>query len=302
MPDRHNAPLVGLAVVCALFLSLDLAARLQVPIALALSVLGGGIAMIAAYRWPQTTVRSQSFHINHPLPSSNADFNFELSAEVVWQATATGVTRGEDIARQAILRRASDYTRSHHPSQASVIVPGLSEVLGSLEADSSMRIEARAESVNLALSERDSKWLDELAAHRREERLWEQQRRHEKSTREYFHNDVLKNTGSAVVWWLARNQDKPESVAQSINILAQLTHAANNADEFAFRPAGPPGPVEQFEAFLDSLDPSPDESVRLLLTHQVANAVGGHDARAAEDMRRRYAPPDEADSAKSHEE
>jgi hypothetical protein len=65
---------------------------------------------------------------------------------------------------------------------------------------------------------------------RKHERMWEQERRMEVSMRRYLSEDVLKDTGSAVVWWLARHADQIEDSAQMIGHLAQLTAAANSKD------------------------------------------------------------------------
>lgn len=115
-------------------------------------------------------------------------------------------------------------------------------------------------------------------------------------------SDVLKDAGSAVVWWLAKHEDNLDQVATNIDLLTQLAHAANNnhmnnTDNSAFdAPAGPPTPAERFDAFLDSLDPAPSDDVRLMLTSQVARLVDSHDQKAADEMRRRHDEPDTTDS------
>lgn len=60
-------------------------------------------------------------------------------------------------------------------------------------------------------------------------------------------------------------------------------------------PTEPLSPAERFDAFLDSLDPSPSDDVRLMLTSQIARLVDGHDTKAADEMRGRYKEPDDAD-------
>ncbi len=152
-------------------------------------------------------------------------------------------------------------------------------------------MEVRAESVHLQLPPEDQKRLDELATLRKEEGLWEYQRRYQVNKRHYLRTDVLKDAGSAVVWWLAKHEDNPEQVAANIDLLTQLVHAANNnhmndTDSPApDAPAGPPTPAERFDAFLDSLDPAASDDVRLTLTSQVARLVDGHDQKAADEMR-----------------
>lgn len=112
---------------------------------------------------------------------------------------------------------------------------------------------------------------------------------------------MLKDAGSAVVWWLAKHEDNLEQVATNIDLLTKLAHAANdnhtnNTGSASFdAPAKPPTPAERFDAFLDSLDPAPSDDVRLMLTGQVARLVNEHDQKAADEMRRRHDEPDPAD-------
>jgi hypothetical protein len=177
----------------------------------------------------------------------------------------------------------------------------LSVALGMLLPDPRRQVEVRAESVQLQLPSEDQKRLDEFATLRKEEGLWEYQRRSQVSKRHYLRTDVLKDAGSAVVWWLAKHEDNLEQAAANIDLLTRLSHAANNnhadnADSAAFHPpAGSHTPAEHFDAFLDSLDPAPSDDIRLTLTSQVARLVDGHDQKAADEMRRRRSEPDPAD-------
>ena len=65
---------------------------------------------------------------------------------------------------------------------------------------------------------------------RKHERIWEQERRMEVNMRRYLSEDVLSDTGSAIVWWLARHPDQIEESVQMIGALAQLTAAANSKE------------------------------------------------------------------------
>ena len=47
---------------------------------------------------------------------------------------------------------------------------------------------------------------------------------------EYLSGDVLKDPGSAVVWWLTRNDGNVEKTVHDIALLARLSAAANNTD------------------------------------------------------------------------
>jgi hypothetical protein len=182
-----------------------------------------------------------------------------------------------------------------------MVASDLSVALGVLLPNPGGQVEVMAESVRLQLPPEDQKRLDELATLRKEEGLWEYQRRYQVSKRHYLRTDVLKDAGSAVVWWLAKHEDNLEQVATNIDLLTKLAHAANdnhtnNTGSAAFdAPAKPPTPAERFDAFLDSLDPAPSDDVRLMLTSQVARLVNVHDQKAADEMRRHHDEPDPAD-------
>ena len=106
-----------------------------------------------------------------------------------------------------------------------------------------------------------------------------------------------------VVWWLAQHEDNPREVAASIDVLTELADAANNVrnnndmnnmDRAAFgAPAEPPTPAERFDAFLDSLNPTPSDDVRLTLASQVARLVAGYDQKASDEMRWHHRRPDD---------
>ena len=87
-----------------------------------------------------------------------------------------------------------------------------------------------AENITLILHEQDQERLDKLAEVRKDKAVWEHQRKYEQSKREYLGEDVLKDTGSAVVWWLAKNDDHVEKTVADLGLLAQLTSAANDTD------------------------------------------------------------------------
>jgi hypothetical protein len=323
MPNRRNAVLAGLAG-CLVFVCLVVATRLPTPDALILAVVGGGAVLAAVARRRQESrppvepdpvtevVPSQPAQFQAQpitgirLPTALADYHFEFAANVLWRPSAEGVSESGDIAVNEIIRRACKITKQRDPSEATLAAADLSVALGVLLPDLGRQVEARAESVHLQLPPQDQKRLDEFATLRKEEGLWEYQRRYQMSKRHYLGTDVLKDAGSAVVWWLAKHEDNPEQVAANIGLLTQLAHAANNnhmnnTDRAAFgSPASLPTPAERFDAFLDSLDPAPSDDVRLILTSLVARHVDGHDPKAADEMRRRHSEPDGDDAADSY--
>jgi hypothetical protein len=307
--------LAGLAAGFLIFACLALATRLPTLDALILAVVGGGAALAAAAKWPQASpprVEPAPVAVGVPpapvqfqaqpitdirLPTALADYHFGFAASVHWRPSADGVRGAGDIAVNEIIRRACKITEQRDPSEATLAASDLSVALGVPLLDPRRQVEVRAESVHLQLPPEDQKRLDEIATLRKQEGLWEYQRRYQVSKRHYLRTDVLKDAGSAVVWWLAKHEDNLEQVAANIDLLTQLAHAANtrvnNTDSATFdAPAGPLTPAERFDAFLDSLDPTPGADVRLTLTSQVARLVGSHDQKAADEMRRRHEDPD----------
>ncbi|MCW2930954.1 MAG: hypothetical protein JWM19_1916 [Actinomycetia bacterium] len=321
MSNRRNAVLAGLAAGCLVFVCLAVATRLPTLDALILAVAGGGAVLAAVARRPQESrppVESAPVAEVVPpqpaqfqtqpitsirLPTALADYHFGFAANVLWRPSAEGIRESGDIAVNEIIRRACKITKQRDPSEATLAAADLSVALGVLLPDLGRQVEVRAESVHLQLPPEDQKRLDEFATLRKEEGLWEYQRRYQASKRHHLRTDVLKDAGSAVVWWLAKHEDNLEEVAANIDVLTQLANAANknhtnNTDSAAFdAPAGPPTPAERFDAFLDSLDPAPSDDVRLMLTSQVARLVDGHDQKAADEMRRRHSEPDGGDEA-----
>jgi hypothetical protein len=323
MSKRRNAVLAGLAAGCLVFVCLVAAAGLPTLDSLILAVAAGGAVLAAVARWPQpppTEPAPLAAVVPPPpaqfqaqpitgirLPTALADYHFGFAASVLWLPSADGVRGAGDIAVNEIIHRACKITEHRDPSEATLAASDLSVALGVLLPDPRRQVEVRAESVHLQLPPEDQKRLDEFATLRKEEGLWEYQRRSQVSKRHYLRTDVLKDAGSAVVWWLAKHEDDPQQVAASIGVLTQLAQAANdakstnrmdNTDSAAFDvPAGSPTPAECFDAFLDSLDPAPSDDVRLTLTSQVARLVDGHDQKAADEMRWRHSRADDRDVA-----
>jgi uncharacterized protein (DUF1778 family) len=310
----RNAVLTGLAAACLLFIGLILATRLPLLVALVIAIFGGGMVLAAATSKRRSTQSAVPAYIpvaapaappvqfeTRPvtgvwLPSALADYPFAFAANVVWLPAADGVIGPGEIAVHEIIRRAREITARRDPSQVTLIEPELAAALGVLLHDPDRQVQVRAESVKLRLPPEDQQRLDEAATLRKQEGLWEYKRRQEVSKRRYLHTDVLKDSGSAVVWWLAKNEEQPQQVAENIDVLTRLAHAANNTgDAPPDSPAGPRTSVDHFDAFLDALDPAPSDDQRLMLANQVARHIDGVDPKTAEEMRRRYSETDGGD-------
>lgn len=65
---------------------------------------------------------------------------------------------------------------------------------------------------------------------RKDKEVWAREREHEVDKRAYLSNDVLRTTGSAIVWWLARNDTDIAGTVDLIGALARLAAAAKDQD------------------------------------------------------------------------
>lgn len=261
------------------------------------------------------------------LPTSRPDYSFRFSASVTWSPLGFGENGDVNhaaLATDAILKRAIRVTETRDPAHASLVQHELASALGEMQADATTRVRAMADSVRIVLPAADQERLDKLATSRKEEALWEHERMYERIRREYLGGDVLKDPGSAVVWWLARNNEHVEKTVQDIGLLAQLSSAANNADlPPTFHPFLP-GPAAHNGSHMpphtvpdEEMTPSPEEDVsaadgfeallrkmqfdeadpqRRLFVRQLADlAAQHHRQEIAEELIRRYDPPGEAE-------
>ena len=249
------------------------------------------------------------------LPSKEEDYDFLFSATVRWipvVGAGNGAVGGSAApAVEAILARATRITQDRPPGRVSLVQHELNGALCLLQADATGTLRAMADLVSLTLSENDRKRLDELAGIRKDKAVWEHARKYEQSKREYLSSDVLKDTGSAVVWWLVKNDDQVEKTVNDLGTLAQLSSAANNQDvPERFRhllpwpdsyssagatvpdldgagAASPPrdgmSPSDCFAAFLQTMDFRDGDPQRAVLSRQVADIVAMHGRRQVAD-------------------
>ncbi|NGO71041.1 hypothetical protein [Streptomyces boncukensis] len=183
------------------------------------------------------------------LSSSEPDYDFLFSATIRWcpvetRPHAPPISPG-GLAVGAALDWARHITAKLPPHRHSLAQHQLEGALGTMRPDPTGRLLVMAENITLALAAEDSERLNRLSTVRKDEALWEHERKWERSKRAYLGDDVLRDTGSAVVWWLARNDDQIKRTVDDIGVLAQLTSAANNRnvpDEFRHM-APYPGPV-----------------------------------------------------------
>ncbi|MEV5483326.1 MULTISPECIES: hypothetical protein [Streptomyces] len=256
---------------------------------------------------------------NVAVPSQWADYDFLFSATVRWypvDAPGDGpVVSPAGLAVEAVLDRARALTERREPGRASLVQHELSGALGTMRPDRTGHLQVMAEAVTLTLREHDQERLDKLAEVRKDKAVWEHQRKYEQSKREYLGEDVLKDTGSAVVWWLAKNDDHVEKTVADLGLLAQLTSAANDTDvpqrlrDFIPQPQGerpdlkamdaPPASFEReptaadhFEAFLAGMGFTDGDVRRGMLAKQIAEIIKTQDRNeTAEELLRRFDPP-----------
>lgn len=218
-------------------------------------------------RW-ECTVRDVA------LPSLLEDYDFLFSATIRWvpqdAPSEALVVNAGGLAVDAVLERARQITERWAPQRCSLVQHRLNGELATLQPDASGRVTAMADNVRLRLEDADQERLEKLATVRKNEEVWEHERKWERNRRAYLGEDVLRTPGSAVVWWLAKNDEQIDRTVADIGLLAELASAAHDqpvpADFHRFIPGLTPQPAEEEPEPLRMAAPrSPDERVDLLL-------------------------------------
>ncbi|MFE7268418.1 hypothetical protein ACFU9B_41640 [Streptomyces sp. NPDC057592] len=252
------------------------------------------------------------------LPSRWADYDFLISATIRWYALDASrpgrLLNPAGLAVESVLDRARVVTEQREPGRVSLVQHELSGALSSLLPDSTGQLQAMAEDVRLTLHEHDQERLDSLAGVRKDQAVWEHQRKYEQSKRKYLGEDVLKDTGSAVVWWLAKNDEQVERTVEDLGMLARLTSAANDTDvperlrdlipqpreeqdgkepsewqAAAFKRA--PTAADHLADALNALSLEDGDTQRRLLAKQIADAIRDQEQHeTADDLVRRFDP------------
>lgn len=194
------------------------------------------------------------------LPSRVPDYDFLFSATVWWRPipNTTGLMHADpaSLAIETVLTRARELTEREIPERLDLVLHRLNGALGTQIRDTSRLVEAMGGRVELRLSEDDRNRLGKLSEVRKTEEVWERERRYEQNKRAYLGEDVLKSPGSAVVWWLARHDDKVTEAVDLIGPLAQLSAAANDEAVDDLYTHLVPQPMLQAVPFLDGAAPS----------------------------------------------
>ncbi|MFE3072619.1 hypothetical protein [Streptomyces sp. NPDC059247] len=168
------------------------------------------------------------------LPSAVDGYDFLFSATVWWQPGHDHAERPDGafaaLAVSSVVSRALEVVHGEEPGRASFARYLLEGELGVPLLDRSGRVRAMAADVTLTLAPADRERLRKLNDLRKDEEIWEYERQYERNKRRYLGDDVLKSTGSAVVWWLARHENEIEKAVDMIGPLAQITAAANDEE------------------------------------------------------------------------
>ncbi|GAA2393948.1 hypothetical protein [Streptomyces viridochromogenes] len=265
-------------------------------------------------------VERTEYRVNRvALPSLWDDYHFVFTATVRW-CFAEDPGRGDvvnpaGLAVDAVLSRARAIAEKREPGHASLLQHELGGALGRMCPDSTGHLRAMAEDINLTLPDEDQKRLDRLAGVRKDEAVWEHQRKYEQSKRRYLGEDALKDTGSAVVWWLTRNDEHVAKTVADLPLLAQLTSAANDTDiperllellpnrpggpwtpdigtESADLPGSEPSAADHLSGFFGATGFTEDDDRRAMLARQFSQLIEQHNRHeTAEDLLRRFDPP-----------
>ncbi|WLW56497.1 hypothetical protein [Streptomyces sp. YU58] len=296
-------------------------------------------ALLAEPELPEP-VRQEQRIAHVALPSSVPDYDFSFTATVRWLVLDAPedapFVNPAGLAVDAVLQRARVVTAQQPPHRSAFTQHQLDGALATMRTDATGRVMAMAQDVALSLPEPDRERLIKLAGVRKDEDVWEHERNYERNKRAYLGEDVLKDTGSAVVWWLSRNEAEVEAAVDRIGLLAQLSAAANNdevAPQFAhlvsgpgtaytngaapehaqhdwqqpFDPGHPPSengtkPDPSLDTFLAWFGFSSDDPDVVLFTERLAHLARAHGKSAVADEIRRRFGDDHPEPGDSHGE
>ena len=176
---------------------------------------------------------TRQISIGSTLQTAFDDYKFHFSATAYWrQAKGSKMQHASPgaLVANAIIDWAQTITKVEQPDNVDVVQHRLASALGAVRPDADIGVEVWADNVQLTLSEADQERLCKLAEGRKDRHLWEHEHSHERLKRDYLSNDVLKTTGSTVVWRLAQKDNDVEDTVRLISTLAQLSAAANDKE------------------------------------------------------------------------
>ncbi|PKW14619.1 hypothetical protein [Saccharopolyspora spinosa] len=167
-----------------------------------------------------------------PIRSAHPDYKFLLSGKVFWypRPDAPGLPHADPgaLAVDVVLEQAKYLVAEIPPDEGELAQYRLNAALGAERTDPSGHVSAWAGDVRLELTESDADRLRHLAEGSKRQELWQRNRDHEREKRAYLADDVLKDPGSALVWWLAREDGNVGEAVHQIGNLRRLTAAAHD--------------------------------------------------------------------------
>lgn len=197
------------------------------------------------------------------LPTADETVFLDLSATVHWQA-AQAQSYHADLARALVLRHARDVTSKWRPAQYSLAQHDLAARIGRPEVDASGDLEVWATDVRLDLPEAVQQHLAKMDEAHREGLLWEVDALNQSRIRSYLRDDALRTPASAVVWWLARNQESVQRAVELSDVLTKLSQLATGQTE--------PNGAAEVQLVVDAVQKL-DESARRPAAHDLAAAL-----------------------------
>jgi hypothetical protein len=209
-----------------------------------------------------------------PLASAKPDYEFLFACTMKWRPAEHGAAGPEygdprSVVADNLLGRAAATVAHESPGDLAAARHRLSAALAQGGLDRSGRYLVWAEEVSLVVPEPDAIRLRQLADLRKREELWEHERDHERNVRAYLGEDVLKDTGTAVVWWLAKHTEQVTETVGLIGALARLSAVANNSEVLDLSPAPQPMVTHNGNGS------SPDDVHRYLPEFEETHAVFG---------------------------
>jgi hypothetical protein len=133
------------------------------------------------------------------------------------------------VAVAAVLQRARQVCHSHNPDDDTV-VHALAASLGHSAPTHDGLLFAWATGVAARVGQEHREHLYDLATLRRQQNLQQQRIANQRMLRTYLGDEVLTSVGSAVVWWLARDETQVRETVELIGTLAQLSAAATDSE------------------------------------------------------------------------
>ena len=209
------------------------------------------------------------------LPSATPDYDFLFSATVWWRpGPRAGAAPRANLPAKAVaalVERALPIVARERPEDWPVVRHRLADQLGEFHHDPAGMVEVSAADVCLKLDAKDAARLASFADTRKDAEVWQYERSHTEDKRRYYHDNVFRDPGSAVVWWLIKQGDNVRQTVDDMQALADLVAATKNEGFLLPKPddanghhlpAASQDVVEATERLMDIIGLAPDSDAR----------------------------------------